>query len=141
MTTRRRKHKNERGAKSKRKKERKQIHTSANTNLHELEVGIIPQFRVLLEEGERVLGRAERVHQHEADVALERLPHLHHLLGREVEEAVVSLDWEQRLGLVQSHGGAQPTVELQDDRLWQVLLSAPAQHPELKSSLTCSFSR
>lgn len=57
----------------------RRVWTWNRTHLHELEVGVVSQLRVFLEELEGVVRGAERVHEHEAHVALEALAHLDHL--------------------------------------------------------------
>mmetsp|Transcript_52796 Transcript_52796/g.141404 ORF Transcript_52796/g.141404 Transcript_52796/m.141404 type:complete len:441 (-) Transcript_52796:273-1595(-) len=85
--------------------------------LHKLKVRPRPKLRVLGQGRQGVCGGREGVHEHEGEVGLVGLLHGGHLLGDEVQEALVASDRKERLCLVQAHAGAQAAVQLQNDRL------------------------
>ena len=58
---------------------------------------------------------AEAVHQAEARMPPGMLPQMQDLLGNQSQEAVPRSDGKQALGSLQSHAGAQATVELDGD--------------------------
>jgi hypothetical protein len=87
--------------------------------LHKFKVSAGAQVRILGQVAERILGCREAVHQHECKVGLVLRAHRANLLGDQVEEGVVAFDGQQRLGLVESHAGAEAAVELEHQRLLQ----------------------
>ena len=80
--------------------------------LDEVERHVGGEVRVALEQRERVVARAERVHQHEREPRAVLRAQREHLAGDDVEEGQAVLDLEQRLRLRHPHRGAQAAVEL-----------------------------
>ena len=64
-----------------------------------------------------------------------------YLFGGEVEEAVVPLDGQKRLGLVEAHRSAQPAVELEHHRLWEVCLAPPVEGTPSESAAVVNAAR
>lgn len=62
------------------------------------------------------------------------------LLGSEVEERFLSLHGQKRLRLIETHGGTQPAVQLEDNRLLEESLTttAPKDDPAEKAGNTAS---
>ena len=79
------------------------------------------EVRILAERGERVLARAERVHEDAAGRARRSPRARAHLLHDEVEEALAVPHGKQGLGAVHAHGGAEPAVEFDDRGLGEGL--------------------
>ena len=46
-----------------------------------------------------------------------------HLLGSEVEERLLPFDGQKRFRLIETHGGTQPAVKLEDNRLLEKSLT------------------
>ena len=80
---------------------------------------------------ERVLARAERVHEHERQQRAGLAPGVLHLAHDQVEEGLVASHREQRLGAVHAHRGAEPAVELDDGGLGERLARGVLVHVDL----------
>ena len=74
---------------------------------------------VLREDLERLLRRAEGVHQHERQLDAPPLAQREHLQGDDVEEGQAVPDLERRLRAGHAHAGAEAAVELDDGGLRQ----------------------
>mmetsp|Transcript_23650 Transcript_23650/g.50308 ORF Transcript_23650/g.50308 Transcript_23650/m.50308 type:complete len:256 (-) Transcript_23650:43-810(-) len=82
--------------------------------LHHFKTLFSSEFGVVfLEKVESIFAGREGVHQHKFDLHAEFLSHLDDLLCRQIQKCVIALDFQERLGLVQSHTSSKTSVKFQ----------------------------
>ena len=73
-----------------------------------------------------VITGAEAVHQNKAHIGVKLLARILDLLSYQIKECLVVFDDQKTLGLLKTHGGAQPTVQFENSSCRQELLQIAA---------------
>src|SRR5437867_2262454 len=85
--------------------------------LHQFERFPFAKLRITFQQSQRILARAEAVHEKKPERNSMLPPQKQNLPGNQVEESPIVFYREQRFGAFESHARAQPTIEFYNSRL------------------------